>query len=79
MPLRVKFHISQQQQQPTCTLFMLSLPADAHQLQAWYSLPLEVARAVQAVGVNAVVGEHLLPQASGGDACDSRRRCAAVL
>ena len=38
--------------------------ADVHQLQAWYSLPLELARAIQAVGVNAVVAEHLLPQAS---------------
>lgn len=37
-------------------------PADAHQLQAWYSLPLELARAIQAVGVNAVVADHLLPQ-----------------
>lgn len=36
--------------------------AEAHGLQAWYSLPLEVARAVEVVGVNAVLGEHLLPQ-----------------
>ncbi|EFN58829.1 hypothetical protein CHLNCDRAFT_140664 [Chlorella variabilis] len=35
---------------------------EAHGLQAWYSLPLEVARAVEVVGVNAVLGEHLLPQ-----------------
>ena len=40
------------------------LSAEAHQLGAWYSMPLEAARAVQAVGVNALVADHLLPQAS---------------
>ena len=39
-----------------------------HQLQGWYSLPLELARAVQVVGANALLAEHLLPQlVSGGD------------
>jgi hypothetical protein len=46
------------------TLVPICLSADVHQLQAWYSLPLELARAIQAVGVNAVVAEHVLPQAS---------------
>mgnify|MGYP001810580979 CR=1 FL=1 len=39
-----------------------SPPAEAHSLQPWYSLPLELARALEVVGVNGVLAEHLLPQ-----------------
>lgn len=52
-------------QPETCSGPALCRPvpaAEAHQLQAWYSLPLELARAIQAVGVNAIVADHLLPQ-----------------
>ncbi|KAL4457702.1 hypothetical protein ABPG75_012567 [Micractinium tetrahymenae] len=38
---------------------------EAHQLQAWYSLPLELACAIQADGVNAIISDHLLPQLVG--------------
>ncbi|GAB4820726.1 hypothetical protein N2152v2_007772 [Parachlorella kessleri] len=33
----------------------------AHGLEAWYDMQLELARAVQALGVNAILREHVLP------------------
>lgn len=48
---------------PGCAPLLCST-SEAHQLHAWYSMPLEVARAVQAVGVNTILSDHLLPQVS---------------